>query len=171
MTAKAVAAKPVKPEKPAKSPRRSGWLVLVLTSVLAAAFLPIAAVIFCGMLPTAVAWLTDRDPRKHSVVTVGTLNFCGVAPFVMAVWQKGHSIDTALAMLAHPITWLVMLGGAALGWMIYFSVPPAVTAIVVRRTQSKAAALEERKKKLAELWDPPLSGAASPKTAAPGKAK
>ena len=157
-------------EKPPKSGRRSGLLILILVVVLAAAFLPIAALIFCGMLPTAIAYLTDRDPYKHAALTVGGLNFCGVAPFVIALWYKGYSMEVALGLLAHPVTWLVMLGGAGLGWMIYFSVPPAVAAIVVRINQAKAAGLEERKKKLAELWDPPLAGPASPQSAAPAKA-
>jgi hypothetical protein len=154
-------------KKPKTSGRRGSWLFLSLVMVLAAAFLPMAAVIFCGMLPTAIAYMTDRDPHKHAALTVGGLNFCGVAPFMIALWQKGNSMDAALSLLAHPVAWLVMLGGAGLGWMIYFSVPPAVAAVVVRLNQAKAAGLEERKKKLADLWDPPLAGSPSPQNGAP----
>ena len=157
-------------KKPKKAGRRGNWLFLCLVMVLAAAFLPMALVIFAGMMPTAIAYVTDRDPQKHQALTVGGLNFCGVAPFIIALWQKGNTMDAALALLAHPVAWLVMLGGAGLGWMIYFSVPPAVAAVVVRVNQARAAGLEERKKKLADSWDPPLAGAASPQSATPARA-
>ncbi|MFQ5971024.1 MAG: hypothetical protein ACE5Q3_01745 [Alphaproteobacteria bacterium] len=102
---------------------------------------PIFIVAVAGMAPTAAAYVTDREPGRYAVISVGAMNFVGVAPFLGEAWAGTRTFHAAFALLSDPLTWLTMYGAAALGWAL-LAVMPCVAAAYLR------IALEARRQRL-----------------------
>ena len=127
-------------------------MLTVLLLILGGLMLPSSILLAAGMLPTLVAVLTDLDPRKSLAMSVGTVNFCGVLPFEIALWRGGHTLSHAERMLMNIETWAGMFGAATLGAVIYYAVPPVVAAFIAFRSQAVIHELERRQKALRESW-------------------
>lgn len=141
--------------------RRGGGSALLLLVLLAPAglmMMPTSVLLLAGLAPTFVAYLIDRDPEKSAAFTVGAMNLCGVAPYIVRLWQRGHEMSVTLRMLADPGTWLVMFGAAAIGWLMYFFIPQIVAAVMSLRSQSKIKELEERRGLLIADWGTDVMG-------------
>lgn len=136
----------------------SALLLLLLLAPAGLMMMPTSVLVLAGLAPTFVAYLIDRDPEKSAALTVGAMNLCGVAPFVVRLWQRGHEMGMTLRMLADPGTWLVMFGAAAIGWLLYFFIPQIVAAVMSLRSQSKIKELEERRSLLVADWGAEVMG-------------
>src|SRR4051812_23632705 len=155
-----------RPDPPSASSRRrtgrqgGGTLVLVLVVVLPllAAFLPTAILLGVGMVPTLVAFIIDRDPEKTAPLTVGAMNIVGVMVPILQLWKSANTVQAAVIQLSHPLTLMMMYLAAAVGWGIYYGVPPAVAGFVTLRAENRIAKLEQEQKELVEEWGPEIAG-------------
>ena len=121
-------------------------------------FMPMAVLLAVGMIPTAVAYVVDRDPDKTAPMTVGALNFVGVVAYAIALWQTGHSMAALTRLLTDPFTWLVMYGSAALGWGLYYGIPPAVAGWITMRAESRIARRVAEQQELVAEWGREVTG-------------
>ena len=121
-------------------------------------FLPNTILLALGMIPTAVAYVVDRDPDKTAPMTVGWLNFAGVVTFLITLWKAGHSMTALTRILTDPFAWLVMYGAAGLGWTLYYGIPPAVVGWVILRGESRIAQKIEEQRELIALWGTEVNG-------------
>lgn len=134
---------------------RFGWMSLFVGVALASAFFASTSVLlFVGMLPTLVAFITDRSPGKMAALSISVLNLAGVMPFVINLWRSGQGLAATFQLLAQPYTWLVMYGAAGIGWSIYHYLPKFVATYVAYRAQSQLSDLQGLQKKLLEKWGP-----------------
>ncbi|MFC7333223.1 hypothetical protein [Rhodocista pekingensis] len=140
--------------------RGGGGLLLLLALILpfGLVVMPTTILMLAALVPTLVAYVVDRDPEKSAPLTVGAMNLCGVMPFAIRLWQDGHTIELTMRMLADPYTWLVMYGGAAIGWLLYFGIPPLVAGAVVMRDGTRIREMEEQRRLLVEEWGPEVAG-------------
>jgi len=146
-------------------PKRRGNNRLLFTLVLlpaAVVLLPTTIVICVGLLPTFVAYFTDRDREKFAAMTVGAINLCGTVPFVAELWENGPSLQRAGDIVSQPFTWLVMYTAAAIGWAVYLAVPSVVGNLLVIRAQTRIRALRDEQDGLAEEWGPEVRGEDQP---------
>src|SRR4051812_49913471 len=106
--------------------KSSNGMVTVLLILFPAGlvFLPSTILLAVGMIPTAVAYVVDRDPDKTAPMTVGGLNFVGVVTFLVNLWQAGHTMAALSKVLTDPFAWLVMYGAAGLGGAVSYGVTP-----------------------------------------------
>ncbi len=132
------------------------FLVVVPGAVFAA---PTTLMFGAGLIPSFVAWITDRDAEKSAGITVSVMNICGILPFTMDLWRHTHTVPEAMRMLGDPVTWLVMYGAAAVGWAFFFMVPPMVTSFEVARHRSRIETLQNKKRDLIEEWGPEVATA------------
>jgi hypothetical protein len=121
-------------------------------------FLPSTILLAAGMIPTAVAYVVDRDPDKTAPMTVGGLNLAGVVTFLISLWQAGHTMAALSKVLTDPFAWLVMYGAAGLGWALYYGIPPAVVGWVVMRAESRISQRIEEQQELIALWGTEVNG-------------
>src|SRR4051812_49622631 len=119
--------------------KSSNGMVTVLLILFPAGlvFLPSTILLAVGMIPTAVAYVVDRDPDKTAPMTVGGLNFVGVVTFLVNLWQAGHTMAALSKVLTNPFAWLVMYGAAGLGWSLYYRVTPPLAGWVTVRPRSR----------------------------------
>lgn len=139
-----------------RSGRRSGALLLAAATLIPAGLivLPTTILIVAGMLPTIVAFIIDRDPEKSAPITVGAMNFCGVMPFAIQLWEGGHSMPVVMGLLSAPVTWFLMYGAAGIGWLLYYGLPPIIAAAVVFRDEVRMRDLDAQRRELVEEWGP-----------------
>ena len=152
----------VRPKKRSGSAGKGAliFLMLMFLALAAGLFLPTSIVLATAMVPTIVALLIDQDPEKYAAITVGPLNFCGALPTAITLWSGSNSVQEALRLLSEPVNWLMMYGAAGVGWMLFYTIPPVVSSIVVRGHEAEVARLTEHQAKLVEEWGPEVAGPA-----------
>jgi len=123
-----------------------GFVVMVIMS------LPTVMVILFGLLPSFVAFIIDRTPKKNATFCVGGINLCGVLPYIIDLWTGDNSMDGAIRILTDVFSLVVMYGAAAFGWMIYQSLPPIVATFITVLAQSRVSSLRSVQRKLIEEW-------------------
>lgn len=121
-----------------------GFLVVIFAT-------PTALLILGGLIPTYAAWMMDRERGKLTTVTIGALNVAALTPLLLELWDD-HSIDTALKMLASPFLWILMLGGAGVGWVLAQVVPSIIVTIISARNKMKLETIRARQKQLTDEW-------------------
>jgi len=139
----------------AKAKQASGGaraLSLVIAVVLVTLFFDSVMVLAGGMIPTGVAYLIDRHPRKYAARTVGWMNLAGCLIVVLDLWGGGGSIEAAVELLMDPINWTIMFGSAAFGWIIYFTLPPIVAGYLQLSQEMKLKELAKSQKALEKEW-------------------
>ncbi|MGR0186807.1 hypothetical protein [Azospirillum aestuarii] len=142
-----------------KKKRKGSMLTLILLIIPAGlVVLPTSILFGIGMIPTIVAYVTDRDPEKSAPITVGGLNFCGCMPYAIELWKHNHTIGAAGKIFMDPLAWLVMYGSAAIGWALYFGIPPLVANFEVMRAEKRVSALKDVKVGLVQEWGPEVAG-------------
>lgn len=133
-------------------------LFFALTVTITAVYMMATTILlFLGMLPTAVAVFTDQDKEKTAGMTVGAMNFAGVLPMLMKLWEKGHTVDMSLRIIGEPSNMILMFGGAAIGWLIYLNVPPLISVVLKKNGEGKVKAFDEEQKRLIEEWGPEVA--------------
>lgn len=142
-----------------KKKKKGGALTLILLIIPAALIvLPTTILFGIGMIPTIVAYVVDRDPDKSAPITVGGLNFCGCMPFAIDLWKHQHTIGAAAKIFADPLAWLVMYSAAAVGWGLYYGIPPLVAGMEVTRAEKRVEVLKQKKVALVQEWGPDVAG-------------
>ena len=132
-------------------------IILVVTGLLIFT-LPTVMVLMVGMIPTFIAYATDRRKEKYKTVSVGALNFVGVLPLLVTLWTKDHSFDMGFSVLSDPFNWLMVLGAVSAGWTIFLVAPSIVAMFLTARIELSVDRLKKRQAKLTEEWGDGVSG-------------
>jgi hypothetical protein len=159
--AKAAAKSPPKQGalKPAKPKGKGGGTLMTVTLMGALAMLaalPLCMIVVPGMMPTIAVWFIDRQRPRYLAYTVGIMNAAGVFPFVLLV-AVHLSITTAAAKLADPLTWMVMYGAAAVGWLLCLATPTVAKGCIELQMAQKRRTLDSLSKAIREEWGPEVS--------------
>ncbi len=136
---------------PSANARGKGLFVMFVLGA-CVIFMSTVLVVLVGMLPSLVAFFTDRRREKYAGVAVGALNFCGLLPFLIGFWKQGTSFASALTAIADPLMWLSAYGAAAIGWAIYYSMPSVCASYLRIQNERRVAKLKEYQKDLVEEW-------------------
>lgn len=155
------AAAPKGGEKKAKKKVSGGAKVSVFMIgfvILGAVFMPSAALLCIGMLPTFVAMFADPKRAGTKVVTVGALNLAGCVPFLFKLWSEGHELDVALNIAMDPQAIIVMYAAAGAGYMIEWSMSSVVAAILYQRGLARQESIKKRQAELVNRWGAEVTG-------------
>ena len=120
--------------------------------------LPTVLVLITGMVPSFIAYATDRRREKYKTLSVGCMNLLGVLPLLTMLWTKDHSFDMAFSLFVDPFNWLIVLGSAATGWTIFLIAPSVVAMFLSARIEISVDRLKRRQNKLIEEWGDGVSG-------------
>lgn len=143
--------------------KRKGGVKTILLMIIIGCLVPfgLPTLIVCtGLIPTIVALFTDTDENRSSLATVGYLNFAGVLPFLIDLWQKGQTMEAAVTIIRDPSSWVVMLGAAGVGHLILYVVPPIIASIILINQEGRLKTLREGMTQLEAIWGPDVGTAA-----------
>ena len=132
-------------------------IILVIVGLLVFT-LPTVLVLITGMIPSFIAYATDRRKEKYKTLSVGCMNFLGLLPLLTMLWTKDHSFAMAFSLFSDPFSWLMILGAAAAGWTIFLIAPSVVAMFLSARIELSVDRLKRRQAKLIEEWGDGVSG-------------
>ena len=132
--------------------RRAKILGYFLAPLLVFVGYPTLMVAVGGMLPTLVAFIVDNRKERYAARTVGYLNSAGVFIVCLDMWGGDHTWQQALDILSQPINYLIMFGAAAVGWVLYFVIPPVVNAYLTIHNDLRMKSLNSEQEKLVKEW-------------------
>lgn len=131
------------------------FLLIIIGSML---YLPLAILFIVGMLPTFVAYLTDKRPGKNKTFTIGALNFSGCFYCLIYIANHSHPMEAAISYLSNPMTIVVIYSAAGLGYIINYVATIIVSSILRQKSLMRLEKLEETKRKLEERWGKKVNG-------------
>jgi len=108
---------------------------------------------FClGMLPSIVAIILDRGAGRFASRTVSACNFVGILPFLFDIGIKYDKGMAAKSLMATPFTWLVVYGGAMVGWMLIWVLPQMTMMVYTVRADVKRKRLINEQNAMLAEW-------------------
>lgn len=151
-----------KKEKGVK-PKKGGFK-LILVMVIAGCLAPfgVPTLLVClGLAPTLVALVTDTDENRSGLATIGYMNFAGVLPFLIDLWQNGQTMEAAMVIVRQPFSWAIMLGAAGIGHLILYAVPPVIASVFLINQENRLRTLREGMQQLEAIWGPDVASTTS----------
>ena len=126
------------------------WAILVAASMFAVPQVFILLIV--GLSPSVAAFLIDRSPRKYATFCVGGMNIAGVFPAFLNLLNGDNSIAGVKNILTNPFEMTIMFAAAALGWLIYFAIPPVIKSLLTVIAQHRIGILRGEQRKLIKDW-------------------
>ncbi|MGB0748908.1 MAG: hypothetical protein ACPGO3_09195 [Magnetospiraceae bacterium] len=114
--------------------------------------MPSVIFLFFALLPTVVAYFTDRTPEKSGAICVGSMNMAGSIPSLWQLWFGANSVEQAVSILTDPFSLVVIYGAAAFGWALFLSIPTVVMALTRTLDARRVSALRTNQRQLVEEW-------------------
>lgn len=127
------------------------WVSIAIVSILIYA-MPTVLLLLVGMLPSSVAYVTDRSKEKYSTYCVTALNFAGVFPYMLELWLVGHTISASINIVSNVFALFVMFGAAGFGWAIFSSITPVVSTLLAAIHTSRISSLRSTQRTLISEW-------------------
>ena len=134
-----------------------GWQgrgLLIMGLMTAVVFLPTTMILVIGMLPTPAAILVDKSKRKIKVVSVGAMNLAACMPFILELWSLEHTFARSFEILTDPMSILIMYAGAAVGYIIDWSLTNVISVFLYERGKTRMVAIRKAQKDLLDRWGP-----------------
>ena len=119
--------------------------------------MPTLIVLVPGMMPSGVAWISDRTEQKYATFCVGGLNLCGVFPYLMKLWTDDHSIAAASGIISDVFSLMVMYSAAGFGWLMFMAIPPVVSAFLNVLAQTRVTTLRTTQEEIVMEWGPEVT--------------
>ena len=121
-----------------------GIFLLILTS------LPIVIILLIGLLPTLTILLTDPKNTQKMII-IGSFNLAGVFIYLINILNN-YSVRDAFFVFSDIFNLIIMLGSAALGFIIYAELPNFVIWVYKATAQKRLEGIENRLQKLSQDW-------------------
>ncbi|WP_417805247.1 hypothetical protein [Thalassospira lucentensis] len=131
----------------------SGLSIIASAVLLFVVALPTFVTLAVGLLPSMAAFIFDRSPGRMMARCVFGLNFSGVAPYLLELWQHGaQSVGGATQHVFEPLALSIMYGAAGLGWLMYLAMPPIIANILNLSAQRRISELRKNQRNLIKTW-------------------
>ena len=116
--------------------------------------------ILLGMLPTLAAYFMDNYRGFPLFKTVAACNLSALLPIISPMFEAvihGDSFDPK-SLIINPINWLIVYGGAILGWLLIFLCKIIGSFVMTLIYEYRIASLERMQKNLIEEWGQNIKG-------------
>ncbi len=127
------------------------WLSLIVALLFIVSFSSVI-LLFFGMMPSVVAYIIDRTPQRYTTVSVASLNFCGVFPYMLDFWAGPTDFAAMVAILTDVFALLTMYSAAAIGWVVFAGIPPVISSFLTVMSQRRVAQLRSEQRDLIDEW-------------------
>ncbi|PIR39539.1 MAG: hypothetical protein COV35_03240 [Alphaproteobacteria bacterium CG11_big_fil_rev_8_21_14_0_20_39_49] len=105
-----------------------------------------------GMLPSILSMTIDRGAGRFASKTVTACNFTAVIPYLFEIGLTYEKDIYAKHLMTDPLTWFVIYGFSAVGWMLIWILPNLSLIFITARADMQTKALKNEQKKLLDEW-------------------
>ena len=125
-------------------------LLFIFLALIASSILPAVIVILIGLLPTITILFTDPK-NSAKLVIVGCFNLSGLFIYLINLINR-FSIDGAFSIFGDVFNMIIILGSAALGFLVYYEMPNLFAYITQNNSQRRLQNIDKELKKISEDW-------------------
>ncbi len=151
-----MARKATRKQAQTEAPKKNRTMTILWLSGAVVGFLvyasPTVLLLIFGMLPSSVAYITDRSKEKYSAFCIAAMNFTGVFPYMMELWSMGHTLSDSVQILTNVFALFVMYGSAGFGWALFSSITPVVSTVLATFHSSRISTLRSTQRTLISEW-------------------
>ena len=127
------------------------WVIILITgcTILSP---PTVLLLAVGLLPTGIAYFFDKSDEKYPVLCIGSLNLCGVFPYILEIWFEDHSLNVALHTISDFLSLTLMYLSAGIGLALFQYVPPVISSLLKLIAKRRLLHLRNIQRNLVEQW-------------------
>lgn len=125
-------------------------LLFIFLAILASSVLPAVIVILIGLLPTITILFTDPK-NSAKLVIIGCFNLSGLFVYLINLINQ-FSMDNAFSILGDVFNMVIILGSAALGFLVYYEMPNLFVYITQNSSQRRLVNIDKELAKISEEW-------------------
>lgn len=125
-------------------------LLFVFLLIIASTFLPALIVLLIGLLPTITILIVDPK-NSAKLVIIGCFNLAGLFVYLINLVNK-FSVDGAFSILGDVFNMIIMLGSAAIGFLVYYEMPNLFVYIAQNSAQRRLINIDKELDKIKEEW-------------------
>ena len=125
-------------------------LLFIFLAILASSVLPAVIVILIGLLPTITILFVDPK-NAAKLVIVGCFNLSGMFVYLINIIDK-FNMDEAFSIVSDIFNMIIMLGSAALGFLVYYEMPNLFAYIAQSASQRRLVNIDKDLSKITEEW-------------------
>ena len=108
-----------------------------------------------GLAPTFSLLVLENDWVWSHLGCLVMTNSAGVVLAFGFLWHAGGGLQNAFNLLGNPNIWVLMYGGAALGYGLAWSIPLLMQGLVELGVMRHRTQIEKARKELREEWSVP----------------
>lgn len=125
-------------------------LLFIFLAILASSVLPVIIVLLIGLLPTITILFVDPK-NSAKLVIVGCFNLSGMFVYLINLINK-FTVDGAFTILGDVFNMIIMLGSAAIGFLVYYEMPNLFAYIAQNTSQRRLVSIDKELEKITEEW-------------------
>ena len=126
------------------------FLIIVGMILVSFTILPVVVVLFIGLLPTLTVVIVDTK-NTHKITTVGCFNVSGMVICLHHLYLQQFSGEP-FYISENIYNIVIMLGAAALGLFLYYSLPDLFSFIFRNSAQHRLKVINQKLEKYSENW-------------------
>ena len=129
--------------------------VLIVNCVVLAFVLQLGFIfVLLALLPSVVAYYIENSSGKASFKVVASCNVAALLPTITPIMMNALKMEKSevMTIMADPLTWLIIYGGAAIGWILLFLCRYIARFFVIVYLEYQIASLERFQKRLLGEW-------------------
>ena len=127
------------------------WIIILITGC-AILSPPTILLLAVGLLPTGIAYILDKSDEKYQVLCIGSLNVCGVFPYLLEIWFENHSLNVALHTISNFLSLTLIFVSAGIGLALFRYVPPVISSLLKIIAKRRLLHLRSVQRNLVEQW-------------------
>jgi hypothetical protein len=127
-------------------------LWIIFFSIILLVFPESIILFFIGILPTLVAFIIDKAPRKYFTICVGAMNITGIFPLMIDLWSGNNNITHAIQIITNVYDLVIMYAAAGCGWFLYITVPTMVRTLLGVMARNRITLLRTKQQNLLGEW-------------------
>ena len=105
-----------------------------------------------GMLPSILSILIDRGAGRFASKTVTACNFTAVIPYLFEIGLTYEKDIFAKQLMTDGLTWFIIYGFSAVGWMLIWILPNLSLIIITARADMQIRSLLDDQERLSNEW-------------------
>ncbi len=121
-------------------------------------FYTISFFLIVGMLPSVVAYFTNKSTHPIRTLTVGALNFAGCFPFLIELVHYKNDLTRSLDVLSDPITIVVAYSAAMIGYLVDWAISGLAAGILYQRGLERQKQIKKEQAAFIERWGEKIRG-------------
>lgn len=125
-------------------------LLFIFLAIVASSFLPAVIVLLIGLLPTITILFIDPQ-NSAKLVIIGCFNLSGLFVYLINLINK-FSLDGAFSILGDVFNMIIMLGSAAIGFLVYYEMPNLFSYIAQNSAKRRLVVIDKELEKITEEW-------------------